>query len=110
VQLENAILQQADAKRAAVAGLMTAAPIEAPLEVDLVRDGRSWRPSKAEEAAHVHVSAAASSRAGMVRLRFDARLMPKERPLTAAVAEVLTWLSDVHGLRFGDLELERSDQ
>lgn len=109
VQLEHAILQQADANRAAVAGLMTAAPLQAPLELDLVRDHGRWRASKAEEAPHVHVSAAPSSRASMVRLRFDARFTPREQPLTKAVAEVLIWLSAVHDLRFGNLELERSD-
>jgi hypothetical protein len=109
VQLEDAILQQADANRVASAGLMTAAPLDAPLELDLVRDDGSWRPSKDEEEPHVHVSAAPSSKASMVRLRFDPRYTPRERPLTGAVGEVLAWLSAEHGLPFGNLELERSD-
>lgn len=109
VALENAILQQADANRVASAGVMTAAPLDTPIELDLVRDGCSWRPSKGEEAPHVHVSASPSSQATMVRLRFDARFMPRERPITPAVQGVLTWLSAVHRLPFGTLELEERE-
>jgi hypothetical protein len=105
-ELESAILQQADATRFAGAGLMTAAPLQAPLELDLVRDGRSFRPAIAEETPLVHVSAAPSSQVSMLRLRFDTRLTPRETPLTPAVLEVLTWLSAAHGLPFGNLDLE----
>lgn len=110
VPLENAILHQADLNRVASAGLMTEARLDAPLELALIRDDRVWRPSKAEEEPHLRVFVASSLQPTMLRLRFDRRFLSNERPLTPAVQEVLTWLSAVHGLPFGNLEAEGREQ
>jgi hypothetical protein len=102
--LEMAIRQQAEANRVVSAALMTSTPLATALELDVLQDGGSWRACRRNEVAHVSVTAAPSSKASMVRLRFDGRFRPPGSPLTPAVAEVLAWLSQVHGLPFGHLE------
>jgi hypothetical protein len=103
-KLEQALRQQAASNRVASAALMTTTPLHAALELKLVRAAGAWRPCQADEAPHVSVSAAPSSKASMLRLRFDAQFMPAGSPLTPAVGQVLAWLSQEQGLPLGHLE------
>jgi hypothetical protein len=102
-ELEQLILEQADAHRAGRAGMISLVPKTEQVSAELVWEGDTVREAREGETAHAYLSLGPAAAGSYVNVRFDPEQTPVGPSLGGRAAAALSWADAEHGLGLGPL-------